>query len=199
MEKRLKLVENSYCMPIYIQLIVDRWHYNERTKLPVHELVVRPLLEKCIYSYVYGLNNNDELYKNNMDILIKEKGKYKLNLSKECILGHEYLWNITGGKRGSIIIVLENDLNIFNKIFENTFNPSILDNPNTGNTISAIKKCKEEMGKGNIGICFSASNGIENMIIYTKQHNELLKMAENKCRKIDIKEFALKMLKERGI
>jgi hypothetical protein len=44
----------------------------------------------------------------NKDILIKEKGKHKLDILKECVKGHECLWNVAGFQRGSIIIILEN-------------------------------------------------------------------------------------------
>jgi hypothetical protein len=143
-------------MPLYINLTgACRRHYDEKSKLPAHDSVIRPLLENCIYAYVYGLKNDDELYKNN--------------------------------------------INLFYNIFKNTFNPGIIDNPNTGNTISAIKRCKEEMENGNIGVCISASNGIEYMYIYSKQHNELLKMAENNCKTADTKEWSLKLLEKMGI
>ena len=198
--------EINYYMPIFINLIEDKWHYEEKNKLPAHDLVIKPLLENCMYSFVYGLRNDGELYVNNKDILIKEKGRHKFDTTKECITGHEYLWNITGGKRGSIIIILENNLDIFDKILKHTFIPinsdiPIIENPNTGNTISAIKICKEEMEKGNIGLCFTASNGLEDMYIYAglETKNELLRMVNDNCKKIDTKEQALKRLKEMGI
>jgi hypothetical protein len=159
--------------PIGIDIILDRWNYDLKEKLPAHDLVLRPLLENCIYSLIYGLN--DELYKSNMAILINEKGKHRFDLTKECINGHEYLWN--GRERGSIIIILKNDLSIFEKIFENTLNPFEIIYPVSENKNPARKRCKEEMEKGNIGICFGKKTGIEDMQIYTRQHKELLDMA----------------------
>jgi hypothetical protein len=203
---RLKLSEANYYEPIIVKLIEDSYNYDKKGKLPAHDLVIRPLLENCMYCYVYELKNDDELYINNKDILIKEKGKYKFDTTKECIAGHEYLWNATGGKRGTIIIILENNLGIFDKILKHTFidigwDIPVVDNPNAGNSISAVKKCKEEMKKGNIGICITRNNGLENMFIYIEQKykDELLKMVMDNCNKIDLKKLALKRLGGMGI
>jgi hypothetical protein len=201
----------DYYMPIqvflleYTKYIVDGIIYsNEKGEFSTFEFVVKPLLENCIYSYVYGLKDNSELYIENREILIKEKGKYKFDITKDCINGHEYLWGAVASKgeykRGSIIIILENDLNIFDNIFKHTYydihiqgDYPVNNNPNSGNTISAIKKCKEEMKKGNIGVCLSASNGLEAMNIYIeeKYKNELIKKYMNKSKKIDYNKIAL--------
>jgi hypothetical protein len=209
-EWRIKMPGIDYYMPIMVTLIEDKYQVNEKTKLlslydeknkfPAHDFVIRPLLENCIYSYVYGINNDSEIYKNNMDILIKEKGKYKLDTTKECIKGHEYLWNAYSGKRGSIIIIIKNNLRIFNEIFKYTYNPDFLSNPNNGNTISAVRKCKEEVENGNIAICLGRNNGIECMEIYLDKEKtkELYKIAERSCKNIDFKTKALKILEESG-
>jgi hypothetical protein len=187
----------DYYMPIMVSLIENKYQYDGKSKLPAHDFVLKPLLDNCIYSYVYGIKDNNELYINNKNILIKEKGKYKLDTTKDCINGHEYFWSAIKWERGSIIIILEG-IKIFNEIFKYTYNPSISGTPNSGNTISAIKKCKDEMEKGNIGIIFPASNGMEWMQIYIKQGNweKLFKMAEENCKTVDYKKQALKKLKE---
>ena len=50
-----------------------------------------------------------DLYKENSDILFPDKGKFRFDNFKECVEGHEYLWNVTGWKRGSIVIILKRD------------------------------------------------------------------------------------------
>lgn len=179
---------NDFFKPLMVDLTGKiGCHYDVDSVLTVHNLVIKPLLEKSSFSYVYGLKKDDELVKLNSDILINEKGKYKIDISKECIIGHEKLWNAIRWERGSIIIVIEKDKINFSEIFKNTFYSGLLNTPNSGNTISAIKKCKEEAEKDNIAICFSASNGIEWMQIYAKDNTfeEILKIARSNCKRIN--------------
>jgi len=171
---------------------------NENTDIPAYEFILKPLIKNCLYAYVYGLRGDSKLYIQNKDILIYEKGKYRFDLTKECVTGHENLWNARKWNRGSIVIILENDLEIFEKIFKYTYNPSLLGTPNSGNTKSAIKKCKEEMNNNRIGICITASNGIDWIQIYIEQEkaDELFLMAEQNCKKSDHESQAREKLKE---
>ena len=182
-------MEINLSKPLFVNLTGKiRNNYDVESEMPAHNLVLKPLLEKCSFSYAYGLKEEDELVKLNSNILLFEKGKYKIDTSKECVIGHEKLWNVTGWKRGSIIIIIEKDKVDFSEILKNTYNPALLNTPNSGNTISAIKKCKEEAEKDNIAICISASNGIEWMQIYAKGNTfaEILKKAKENCQKIII-------------
>jgi hypothetical protein len=202
---------HDYYTPIQVTLIENKYQVDEKTKLlsfydknkkfPAHNLVIKPLLERCIYCNFYGIKNDSEIYRKNKEILIKEKGKYKLDTTKECIEGYEYLWNTYSGERGSIIIILKNDLKNFNEILKHTYNPSYDHTPNMGNTLAAVKKCKEEVENGNIAVCITRNNGIEFMQIYSKKETtiELFKIAEKNCKIKDTKADALKSLKEAGI
>lgn len=178
----------DYFKPLSVNLLGQhKRDYTEESVVPAHSLVIKPLLEKSACAFVYGLKKEDELYQLNADILISERGKFRLDTSKECVLGHEKLWNVTTWKRGSIIIGLkENDFD-FSEIFKHTFRPSLLNNPNTGNTASATKRCKEERELGNIAICFPASNGIEWMTIYANDQTfeKIMQQAENHCQEKD--------------
>ena len=167
---------------IMIPLVVNltgniRHHYDEKSVLPAHEFVIRPLLEKSMEAFVYKGSKDEFFLCGKMqipialeqeDILIAEKGKFRFDNTKECILGHEYLWNATTWKRGSVVIIIENGKVDFSTIFKHTYRPSFTDNPNTGNNIAATKKCRMEAEKGNIAICLPASNGIEYMNVYAK-------------------------------
>jgi hypothetical protein len=180
-------MENDFFRPLFVNLTGEiRNHYEVESRLPAHSLVIKPLIEKSLFTYVYGLKKDDELVKLNTDILIADKGKYKFDISKECVIGHEKLWNLTGWKRGSIIIVIEKDKINFSEIFKNTYNPRLLNTPNSGNTISAIKKCKEEAEKDNIAICLSASNGMEWLQIFAKGETfkAIVNEAKNYCKRI---------------
>ena len=189
-------MESKYFEPLSVNLTGEiRHHYDEYSVLPAHELVIRPLFENSIDSFVYkGSKEQFFLYGKMQvpikleqeDILISDKGKFRFDKTKECITGHEYLWNACCWKRGSIVIVLKPDKINFSEIFKNTYCPDFVGNPNTGNTISAAKKCKAEMENGNIAVILSASNGLEYMYIYAIKEvlDKFMRCANHNCIKI---------------
>ena len=132
------------------------------------------MLRNSLDASVYGISEQSDLYRLNTGILIKARGKYKLDTNKECIVGHEYLWNATTWKRGSIALILDKDFD-FTEVFRNCYRPGLVATPNSGNSLSAIKKCKDESKRGNVGVCFPASNGIEWIQIYSNiEHRDYL-------------------------
>jgi hypothetical protein len=183
------MIDNDYYLPLNISLTPSniRHHYEATETLPAHDLVIKTLLDNCKEAYVYGIKKESELFKNNANILISDKGKFKFDTTKECLKGHEYLWNVTGWKRGSIVIILERDKINFSEIFRNCYRPGLCATPNSGNSLSATKKCKEAAAENNMGICFPASNGIEWIQIYASQEltNQLLQNAKNYCQEKD--------------
>ena len=190
-------MSEDYFKPLNVNLTGDiRHHYDEKSILPAHELVIRPLLNKSIGAFVYNGRKDDFFLYGKMnspikldqiDILTKDMGKFKFDKTKECILGNEYLWNATTWKRGSIIFILQKGQIDFAELFRSTYRPSISATPNTGNNASATKKCREEAEKGNISICLPASNGIEWMSIYAKGYlfEEILMQALTNCNEKD--------------
>ena len=174
----MNIMENKYFQPLQVDLMGKiRHHYDENSVLPVHELVIRPLLENSSDAFIYK-GAKEEFFLcgkiqvpiklEHEEILIPDRGKFRFNKTKECIVGHEYLWNATMWKRGSIVIVINPGKVDFAEIFKNTYNCDFTETQNSGNTLSAIKMCRAEMENGNIAIIFSASNGIEWMRIYAK-------------------------------
>ncbi|MDN3233359.1 hypothetical protein [Priestia megaterium] len=155
----------------FVRLIPNGFYeYEESETLPAHDLILRPLLASAKECYVYGLNQDTKLFHQCTDILSLIRNKYQLDLKKEVIKGYEQLWNATGWQRGSILVFLEleklKDLNIFTSCYD----PGILDNPNTGESIAAIRFCKGVISKEKkVGLCFSASNGIEWMKVYAEK------------------------------
>ncbi|MGC3943766.1 MAG: hypothetical protein QM762_04360 [Chryseolinea sp.] len=178
----------QFYLPLSISLTPGdiRYHYKESKPLPAHDKVIRPLLDDSIDAFVYGLTDKSELLHSNRDILLKDRRKFRFDKTKECIRGHEYLWNATAWKRGSIVIILKKNFD-FTDVFRNGYDPGITETPNSGNSPSAIKKCKEAADAGNIGICFPASNGIEWIQIYTdvKHRDKLLALAWKNCSEVD--------------
>lgn len=144
--------------------------YEESEELPAHDLILRPLLSCATECYVYGLKEDTELFHQCTDILSSTRSKYQLDLKKEVIKGYEQLWNATGWQRGSILIFIEPEKLKELNIFPSCYDPSILENPNSGESIAAIKFCKNVINKEKIvGLCFSASNGIEWMKVYAEK------------------------------
>ena len=169
--------------PIYVRLFEFRNLYD---KNHTFDFVIRPLLDNCIDSDIcvrkgFGY---EKLYTKYGDILIKENGKYKFNVSKECINRYKKLWN---GYEASIILVLKEDFDLFSKIFENTYRVGEMGTPNAGGyPISSVKKCKEEMEKGNIAVRMTGDSDGRSLYIYTKRHDKLLKLAKNKCKESEM-------------
>ena len=166
---------------------------NESTHFDSYETVLKPLLDNAEEAYVYNGRKdrfylygkwNDPIDLESIPFLVKEKGKYRIDAAKAQFNRYEYFWNPYAFKRGSIMIILPNDFD-FIPIFHKTYSSYLLDNPNTGNTPSATKRCRGEVSKGRICVLFSASNGIEFFAIYTtiKHRDELLSVAEKICLK----------------
>ncbi|MCR8557814.1 hypothetical protein KXD93_09185 [Mucilaginibacter sp. BJC16-A38] len=161
----------DYYMPLGFGLTSRdvRHYYDQNLPLAAHELVIRPLLYNSECAYVYGLDSGSELYINNRDILIKEKGKFKFDVSQECIKGHELIWNVQRWTRGSIVIVCKPERIDFKSILSGCFYVGIAATPNTGNTLAATKFCKKEAANGYLAFCFPASNGLDSMQLYVDE------------------------------
>lgn len=154
----------------FVNLIPNGYYdYEENEVLPAHELILRPLLLCAKECYVYGLKKDTGLFQQCTDILSFTRNKYKLDLKKEVIKGYEQLWNTTGWQRGSILIFLEPEKLKELNIFTSCYDPSISENPNSGESAAAIRFCKDVVTKEKlVSLCFSASNGIEYMKVYAE-------------------------------
>lgn len=97
--------------------------------------------------------------------LVRERGKFRLDLARECVNDAEIFWNACSFRRGSVIIFLDGEFDLA-PILRHCAEISIDETPNMGNTPSATKLAKRAMSEGQITVLFSASNGIEWMDIY---------------------------------
>lgn len=187
----------EYYTPLGLNLVSRKikysGFYSEEMPLELYQTVLPLILEKAISAYVYQGGKeafylygkwNHPINLAEIPFLIRDKGKYRFDLTKDCITGYEFFWNAWAAKRGSIVITLPKDYN-FVPIFGRTYNSGLVDNPNSGNTISATKRCKQEVLNGNIAVLFPASNGCEYLYIYTDVENRdrLLSAAETICLK----------------
>ncbi|MFC2751254.1 MAG: hypothetical protein ACFN38_09100, partial [Campylobacter sp.] len=108
-------------------------------------------------------------------------GKFRLDLSRECVNGAEIFWNACSFRRGSVIILLEGEFDLA-PILRRCAEISIDETPNMGNSPSATKLAKRSMSKGRIAVLFSAGGGIEWMDIYAPEavQAKILKLADEK-------------------
>src|SRR5690242_5168863 len=67
--------------------------FDVRASLPVHERVLRPLLQLATSCYAYELSKRWTDPKKGGSVFIKEGRRYRVDLSQEVIRGHEYFWN----------------------------------------------------------------------------------------------------------
>ena len=151
--------------------------------------------------FVDGIMTDSEFFNKYSDVLIREKSKYKLDLNKELIKGHEGFWNACCWARGSIVIVLEADPNIFEEILTHCYRPSQMDSPYTGNSVSAVKYCEKLAIQGKIAISLSASNGIDWMQINASEKiiDALYEKAEILCQELDLWDKQAQAAKNLGI
>jgi hypothetical protein len=147
--------------------------YKESDHLQVHEQIIRPLFNASTEVYIYKGTTRERMTSEgyikpielkNKSILKPKNGKYIFDKTQECIIGHEYLWNVTGSIRGSIVFVLENNFD-FSGVFKYCYTPCILSNPTTGQSQGAIRLCRKMIEENRVTALLSASNGIEKMDI----------------------------------
>lgn len=173
--------------PLYIGIF--------KNNVSKYDPLIRILLDNCVYTHLYILRERKEdmewLIEKNSDILIKEKGKYRLDVSKECIKGHEKLWDGYVQGKGTILIVMKDDFDLFGKLFEEAWKLALAGNlsgnkMNLGglNTprwlVPAVKKCKEEKEKGNIAVTPTWSREGISLVMYVKRYYELRELAATK-------------------
>ena len=111
--------------------------------------------------------------------LVRERGKFRLDLSRECVNDAEIFWNACSFRRGSVIILFEGEFDLA-PILRRCAEISIDETPNMGNSPAATKLAKRAMSEGQIAVLFSASNGIEWMDIYAPEavRDKILKLAD---------------------
>ena len=90
--------------------------------------------------------------------LVRERGKFRLDLSRECVNGAEIFWNACSFRRGSVIILLEGEFDLA-PILRRCAEISIDETPNMGNSPAATKLAKRAMSEGQIAVLFRASTG----------------------------------------
>ena len=170
----------EYFKPFFVK-IVGRARDNDHTSS--HEQTIAPLLQNALAAYVYNGRKDGSvehpLNLSEFSFLVRERGKFRLDLSRECVNGAEIFWNACSFRRGSVIILLEGEFDLA-PILRRCAEISIDETPNMGNSPAATKLTKRAMSEGRIAVLFSASNGIEWMDIYAPEavQAKILKLAD---------------------
>jgi hypothetical protein len=172
-------------MPLLFQLVnsEEKWseEFEEGNTVPVMNTVIRKMLKHAVEAYVYkGVKDSFYLYGRmnepvdleKFEFLSLKKGKYEIDLSDNTIADKGELWNARAHRRGSIVIVLPKKFD-FKDIFSYASFRGRLNNPNSGNNRAAINKCQLEVEAGRIAVCFSASNGIEDFMLYVDEKKKI--------------------------
>lgn len=111
--------------------------------------------------------------------IVHERGKFRLDLARECVNGAEIFWNACSFRRGSVVVLLDGEFDLV-PILRRCVEIDIDETPNMSNSPAATKLAKRAMSEGRIAVLFSASNGIEWMDIYAPGavQEKILKLAD---------------------
>lgn len=176
-----------------LQVVPNNFEYDRALHSAMHfpafESVLSPLLKQALRCYIYGLKNSE--VKNTLQqIIVADRGKYRLDLEKEVIEGFEWFWHSGYPDRGSIVILIDPKQMDLTPIFSHCFDVLIMDNPNTGHTPSAVQFCRKQSGLGLIAICITETNGLEWLDLFASVEQNLYEAAVASCNtKTDHKEW----------
>jgi hypothetical protein len=147
-----------------------RQHQNQ--PLPWHESVLRPILKATVSAWVYELGEESPVLAAARTILRRDRGKYAIDLSSEPILGHELLWNASGGVRGSIVLTMPVSQFPGPEIFQHCQDAFVVGNSTVPHTPSAVRLARSAVADGQTLCCLlSRTNGFEWMSIHSSPAN----------------------------
>lgn len=136
--------------------------------LPWHESVLRPILKVSVAAWVYELDEESPVFAAARGILWRDRGKYAIDLKSEPILGHELLWNASGGARGSIVLTMPVSQFPSHEIFPHCEDAFVVGNSTVPHTPSAIRLARKTVSEGQTLCCLlSRTNGFEWISIYS--------------------------------
>lgn len=149
------------------------------SSLPVHERVLRPLIQQSAECRVYGLKKKAEIYSAITAIISKETRAFLcLDITKEILHGYEKLWNVRFRGRGTILLVLKPPMALSQEVFVHCSAPDVMSSMTQlckAHTASAIRDAIQLQNSGSLCICFPANNGIEWIDIFAPM-SELLRL-----------------------
>lgn len=136
--------------------------------LPWHESVLRPLLRAADAAWAYELKHAAEIFAVAGAILRLERGKYAIDLDAEPIVGHELLWNASGGVRGSIVIQMPIARFPGDRVFRHCQDAFVVGNSTVAHSPAALRFARAAVADGKTLCCIlSRTNGFEWFSVYT--------------------------------
>ncbi len=150
---------------------------NQHQALPEHETVLRPLLAAASEAWVYELRPDSDVFNVARSILVRERGKYRIDLASEPILGYELLWNASGGQRGSIALVFPSSRYVGRDIYPCCQRAFVVGNSTVPHSAAAIRLARSKVESGHICCLLSRTNGFEWISVYAPS-SELEPMLE---------------------
>ena len=176
----------DYFKPFFVK-IAGRAREGDHTS--THDQIIAPLLQNALAAYVYNGRKDSiagafgsvehPLNLSDFSFLVGERGKFRLDLSRECVNGAEIFWNACSFRRGSVVVLLDGEFDLV-PILRRCVEIDIDETPNMSNSPAATKLAKRAMSEGRIAVLFGASNGIEWMDIYAPKavQDKILKLAD---------------------
>lgn len=169
----------GYFKPFFVK-IAGRARDDDHTS--AHEQVIAPLLQNALAAYVYNGRKDSivgafgsvehPLNLSDFSFLVRERGKFRFDLARECVNGAEIFWNACSFRRGSVVVLFDGEFDLA-PILRRCVEISIDETPNMGNTPSATKLAKRVMSKGQIAMLFSAGRGWSGWISTLKRRCEI--------------------------
>lgn len=95
--------------------------------------------------WVYGIAPDSSIWSAPSEIPQPHRGKHRIRTDLEMIRGHELLWNATGGKRGTIVILIDAPRLLNLGVFRHCSRPYIMSNMGAAHTPSALRWAKQRV------------------------------------------------------
>ncbi|MEC0090824.1 hypothetical protein [Paenibacillus macquariensis] len=188
-------MNTKYC-PLVFTILSDRERMFQDIdiyKFKAHNEIIKPMLAAAKQAFVFkgtaeplegafGHMTPPAMDLSQFKFLFWDKGKYQVNLDQECVIGYEHLWNASGYRRGSIVIILPYEYN-FPPLLPHCYDFGLTETPNMGQSPGAVKMCRRIRDMDSIAAMFSSSNGIEYMEVYASDNKteEIENLAVKLC------------------
>jgi hypothetical protein len=156
-----QLIERSSNFTISLLSRDEAWG-DPNSPRRVHQTVLQPLLAVAEECWAYGIEKGSAVWKSAADILTPEKGKFRVKTTGDPVTGRELFWNASGGKRGTIAVVVPLALFKPEQTFAACRGAWVFENYRSGHTPAAVKLAQARIeSQDQLVFCLPRNNGIE--------------------------------------
>ena len=156
----LRLLEGSSSFKVSL-LDSDEKLSDEGCVHDVHQSVLKPLLDASHECFVYGLQSESAVRNAVTDLLTKDGSRWRLKASEDSVTGREVFWNAYGGKRGTVLVVLEAE-KFPVEVFSHCRWAWVTNNYRSAHTPAAIDAARRRVRQKRVVVaCFPRNNGLE--------------------------------------